>query len=407
MKEQALFINFHPYPYFTRHGRSLLPTAEADIRLITRNRAFGGVQGVDAKDFTQVTVVDARYEAQWRAACDWTLDTQPVTRVMAVHERAVLFAAELRSRYGLPGTDFETAERFRDKVLMKQAVAAAQAAPVPDFSPLDRLDDLDDLDWTTGRWVIKSRWGLGASEVHVVDSLDAARQVCRTLDLSGSQYEIERFVEGDIYHCDAIVQDGAVRFANVGRYTADPAGYGPGTSFGTVTVLGGTLYDRIQALSAQVLRALGLQEGVTHLELFHTPDDELVFCEVAARPPGGIIPPVIEWQFGINMVEVSLRQQAGLPTHVPSTQTATAQADGVCGFVAFYPETGVRRGLAPELHTALGVVEHLHSGTDGDGRGGVRHSTDFLDSYVVRAPDEPTLLRRLQDIEVEYGTSAR
>lgn len=407
MKEQALFINFHPYPFFERHGRSLLPTAEADIHLITRNRAFGGVQGVDPKDFAQVTVVDARYEAQWRAACDWTLDTNPVTRVMAIHERAVLFAAELRSRYRLPGMDFETAERFRDKVVMKQAVAAAQAAPVPDFAPLDSPDNLEALDWTAGRWVIKSRWGLGASEVHVVDSLDAASRVCRTLDLSGSQYEIERFVEGNIYHCDAIVQDGAVRFANVGEYTANPAAYGPGTSFGTVTILGGALYDRIQALSARVLSALGLQEGVTHLELFHTPDDELIFCEVAARPPGGIIPPVIEWQFGINMVEVSLRQQAGLATDVPSTTTATAEADGVCGFVAFYPEAGVERGISPELHKALGVVEHLHSGSDGDGKGGVRHSTDFLDSYVVRAPDETTLRRRLQDIEAEYGKSAR
>ncbi|MFF6780671.1 ATP-grasp domain-containing protein [Streptomyces sp. NPDC012510] len=405
MKEQALFINFHPYGFFTRRGRSVLPTEEVGIHLVTRNRAFGGVTGVEPKDFSRVTVVDARYEDQWRAACDWALDTYPISRVMAIHERAVLFAAELRSRYGLDGIDVETANRFRDKVAMKRAVVAAGAAQVPDFAPLDSLEDLVAIDWTVGKWVVKSRWGLGASEVHVVDSWEAARQVCLKLDLGGSQYEIERFVEGEIYHCDAIVQDGEVSFVNVGRYTANPAAYGPGTTFGTVTILEGDLYRRILGLNARVLSALGLQEGVTHLELFHTPDDELVFCEVAGRPPGGIIPPVIEWQFGVSMVEASLRQQAGLAPVLPTPRAGNGA--GVCGFVAFYPGDGPERGIPPELQTALGVLEHLHNGSAGDGHGGVRHSTDFLDSYVVRAPDESTLRRRLQDIRFEYDKGTR
>ncbi|MEU3660330.1 ATP-grasp domain-containing protein [Streptomyces sp. NPDC032940] len=405
MKEQALFINFHPYTAFHRHGRSVLPTAEVDIHLVTRNRAFGGVQGVEPKDFARVTVVDARYEEQWRAACAWALDTRPITRVMAVHERAVLFAAELRTRYGLDGIDFETANRFRDKVAMKRAVLAADAARVPDFAPLDGPEDLAALDQSPGKWVIKSRWGLGASEVHVVDSLDAARRVCDRMDLGASQYEIERFVEGDIYHCDAVVQDGEVVFVNVGEYTHNPADYAPGTPFGTVTVLDGDLYRRILALNVRVLRALGLKDGVTHLELFHTPDDDLVFCEVAGRPPGGIIPPVIEAQFGINMVEASLRQQAGLAPDLPASRPD--HPDGVCGFVAFYPKSGPTPGISAALRKELGVVEHLHNGAAGDGRGGVRHSTDFLDSYVVRAPDETTLRRRLHDIEHEYGKSAR
>lgn len=411
VRERALFVNFNPYSIFIRNGRSLLPTAEVDIHLITRNRAWGGVQGVDPKDFAAVTVVDARYESQWRAACAWILDTAPFTRVMAVHERAVLYAGELRSTYGLAGTDFATAERFRDKVVMKRAVAAADAAPVPEFAPLDAPGDLDALDWRAGRWVIKSRWGLGASDVHVVDSLDAARRVCADLDLSDSQYEVERFVEGEIYHCDAVVQDGAVRFANVARYIANPAGFEPGSAFGSVTVLGGALYDRIRALNERVLAALGIQESVTHLELFHTPDDRLVFCEVAARPPGGLVSHVVERQFGFNMLETSLRQQAGVPVRLPSQEAPAGGgghgAHGVHGWVGFYPEQGVRRGLTPELSERLGVVEHLHSDTGGDGKGGVRHSTDFADSYVVRAADEAALRRTIQDIEAEYRGSAR
>jgi biotin carboxylase len=405
VKEQALFINFHPYASFTRHGRLLLPTSEVDIHLLTRQRRWYGVQGIDPKDFKRVTVLDAQYVEQWQAAWDWALDTHPITRVIAVHEKALLFAAQLRDTHNLAGTSSDVTERFRDKVKMKQAVAAAGAAQVPRFLPVDSLDDLRTVDWTSGRWVIKSRWGLGASEVHVVDTYEDARQVCEQLNLDSGQYEIEEFITGDIYHCDAVVQDGVVQFANVGRYTANPASYRPGSSFGTATVLKGDLYERIRALSSRVLKALGLEEGVTHLELFHTPDDALVFCEVACRPPGGIIPPVIEWQFGINMVELSIRQQAGLPYDLKGANNGSPS--GACGFVAFYPEEGADRHLAPELQRAMGVVEHIHSGSAGNGNGGVRHSTDFLDSYVVRAPDEVTLRQRLEDIEYEYRNSVR
>lgn len=78
------------------------------------------------------------------------------------------------------------------------------------------------------------------------------------------------------------------------------------------------------------------------------------------------------------------------------------EGGGTSGFIAFYPGGGDARGIDADRLAALGVVEHLtHSGA-GNGRGGVRHSTDFLDSYVVRAPDDEALLHRIARIEAEY-----
>jgi hypothetical protein len=396
----ALLINHHPYAFFSRGGDYILPASDVLLHMVTRNQLYGGVAGLREHPLDHVAVCDPWDEESWLSVCEWTLRHHPISRVIAVHEDAVLPAAELRSRFGLPGMDHETAVRFRDKVRMKEAVRAAGAAPVPDFAALDSVDDLTKVDWSTGRKVVKSRWGLAAKDLYLVDTLDEARRVVAGLDLSGSHYEVEEFVRGQIYHCDSVVQDGRIRFSSIGRYLADPASYSPGGIFGTVLIEPGDLAGRMTALNARVLTALGLRDGTTHLELFHTGADELVFCEVAGRPPGGIIPPVIQWQYGFNIVEIQIRLDAGLGISLGDRAVRTAQ--GTCGFIAFYPGGGEHRGIGAERFADLGIVEHIASPSAGNGRGGVRHSTDFLDSYVVKAPDDDALIRRIARIQDEY-----
>jgi hypothetical protein len=216
--------------------------------------------------------------------------------------------------------------------------------------------------------------------------------------LSGGQFGIEEFIDGPIFHCDSVLVDGEIRFVSVGKYLANPSAYSAGGVFGTVLVDDAELLPRIHKMNEAVLNALGLKDGTAHLELFRTAADELVFCEVASRPPGGAIPQVIQWQYGFDIVEAQIRIDAGLPVSLGRT-TAT----GTCGFLSFYPGGGEARGILPHRFGALGVVEHIEHHGAGNGLGGVRHSTDFLDSYVVRAPDEDTFMDRMARIQDEYG----
>ncbi|WP_369148938.1 acetyl-CoA carboxylase biotin carboxylase subunit family protein [Streptomyces sp. R44] len=398
-KPSVLLINHHPYSFLLRDGRSRLPVDEADIHLLTRSRVHGGVTGLAGHPLPHVTVCPPLPQEQWRAVSRWILRTHPVTAVAAVHERAVLLAAELRTEFGLPGTGYETALRFRDKVLMKEAVRAAGTVEVPDFRPLGTAADLDRVDWSTGRKVIKARRELGAKDVHFAGTLEEARRITSGLDLSGDRYEIEDFVAGRIYHCDSVVRDGRVEFRSVGRYLANPAGYAPGGVLGTVLVTQGALVGRISELNATVLAALGFENGTTHLELFHTPDDRLVFCEVAARPPGALVPQVLQAQYGFDIVETHIRLDAGLGLSPGTSLPAGTENSGTHGFVSFYPGSAAARPIDSGRFDELGIVEHVHHGHAGDGRGGVRNSTDFLDSYVVKASDEETfhgLVARIQ-----------
>jgi hypothetical protein len=146
-KTTALFINNHPYAHFDRGGTHILPTSEIGIHMVARQRVHGGVSGFADHPLDHVALCDADEEDRWREICEWTLRNHPISRVIAVHERAVLLAAEMRSKFGLAGMDHETATRFRDKVRMKEAVRSAGAAAVPDFAALDSVEDLEKVDW--------------------------------------------------------------------------------------------------------------------------------------------------------------------------------------------------------------------------------------------------------------------
>ncbi|MGB3542162.1 MAG: hypothetical protein WBA11_04465, partial [Rubrivirga sp.] len=72
----------------------------------------------------------------------------------------------------------------------------------------------------------------------------------------------------------------------------------------------------IEAFSDAARRALGVTSGITHLELFLT-DSGLVFGELAARPPGGHIMPLVQHAYGVDPWESVLRVALGAPPGLP------------------------------------------------------------------------------------------
>jgi hypothetical protein len=101
-------------------------------------------------------------------------------------------------------------------------------------------------------------------------------------------YEIDEFIDGTIYNCDSFVQDGQVVWTAVCRNINPCLDFAAGRSIGVYTLpTDDPVAVRVREFSATVLAALRPPDGAVHLELFLTPSDELVFLEVAARPPGG------------------------------------------------------------------------------------------------------------------------
>ncbi|MFE7576924.1 acetyl-CoA carboxylase biotin carboxylase subunit family protein [Streptomyces sp. NPDC057521] len=395
-RKPVLVINAAKHGFMFEEGRTLLPFDSVEPYLLTH--PYGGADQLDPQQYPHVAVCNFHKNEEILAAARWMISEYGITAIVAPHEKYLVLAAQLRTEFGLPGLQYESAVLFRDKIKMKQAVQAA-GLRIPAFWSLDRVEDLDALDWSRGSKIIKSRFGVGGSDVYHVDTLEAAREAWQTAGPDAGQFEVEEFIHGTMYHVDAIVSQGEVVFTSASRYLAKPGDFTPGGIFGSVNIRSGDLFERICDFNSRAVTALGMEGGVTHLELFHTPEDELVFCEVAARPGGAGIDRAIDQCFGVNIVEAAVRLEAGLQMPIPS-HAADRVKGPVWGFIGIYPD-GPEPGPAIELEqrSSMGIAEYLPGGA----KNAPRHCSDFTHRYIVGAADETAFDERYRALAEASG----
>lgn len=387
---KVLVINSSPYGELFRNGICRLPVPPSD-RLLVSTESNGGLRGHDHADFPAVACcTDINDEELVRKAVYELAATTRPDRIVTISEQLILVAAQLREELGLEGQDLSSALRFRDKVVMKNALRDAGCPEIPRFITADR--ELPELPWQAERYVVKSRLGFGSRAVQVVSDLHEMNLARRELDAIQPGIEVEEYVEGEMYHCDAVVYGGVPVFASVCRYLTPPGIFRSVATRGSVTLGEGTLRQRIVDYNAEVLRHLGLRDGVTHLEVFHTPDDRVVFCEIAARPGGGGICTVVRQAYGVDLITAALRTQSGFPPQAP------ARPDGrLWGLIGYYPQPGLLPAPidTDPLPEDLGI-QHYFTGCVRPGP--AQSSTDYAHKFVVSAATPEEFQRRWDDV---------
>src|SRR5215213_3504731 len=151
-----------------------------------------------------------------------------IDRVVALEEFDVVTAALMREHLCLPGLSSSRAKVFRDKLSM--AVHAERAGlNVPEFVPLINPEEVKAfMQRGPGPWIIKPRSDVSAIGIR---KLDNANDVMRAMDEMNerenlreraSYYLLARFVTGEVFHVDSVVNDGKVVFAGTNQYGRPP-----------------------------------------------------------------------------------------------------------------------------------------------------------------------------------------
>jgi biotin carboxylase len=158
-----------------------------------------------------------------------------------------------------------------------------------------------------------------------------------------SNMEVEKYMHGDFYNVDGIILDGQIRFICASRMLAGCISYQDGEEIGAY-LLSPTdpIGKRVIEYATQLLQALDTPDNTTFdVELFHTVDDEIVLCEVASRTAGVRVNQEIELGYGVNLNQLSIRKQCGLPLHWPA-DTSFKQ---YTGYVLIPPRQGTIRSV--------------------------------------------------------------
>ena len=304
-----------------------------------------------------------------------------VAQIVSICEDESLPVVAARHRLGLPGLDEARALRFRDKLLMKAAVPAHLIA-TPAGCAAEDAAAVRALRARGGRLLLKPRRGSGARGIR---NLDSALDIDRLLDRAPeyrAAFLVEAYVEGALLHLDAVVRGGRLLFSALGRYEAPPLAFGAGAWAGTRFSNADTpLHARARQILLALLQAWSVSDGVFHWEFFDTGED-LVFGEIAIRPPGGDLSRALFETFGVHLVEEHVRVQLGLDSAL--TGAAGAIAHGACLFY-LAREPGVFLDLSG-THSAGSALAHVQLRAEpGQAYGAARHSADSLLGCCLRA----------------------
>jgi biotin carboxylase len=136
---------------------------------------------------------------------------RPLGHIVAPSERSVLVGGYLRSLLGFDGIPFEVANRFTNKLAMKNALSAA-GLPHVQYAPLRHLSAMGEVAQKLG-WpvMVKPVFGAGGIDSLVVESAAGfARLMASETSRRYQDYPAillaERYTEIEAeYHCDGLV----------------------------------------------------------------------------------------------------------------------------------------------------------------------------------------------------------
>jgi ATP-grasp domain-containing protein len=272
-------------PYFcrglARHGGKvygLSDVPEAELPQLARENLSGYLRAPNLTD----------EEAVVRAVVAGVGGHQ-IERVVCLWEPGVVLAARLREALGAPGMRVAQAQTFRNKDLMKQKVTAAGIRTARHGSATTVAQVREAAREIGFPVIVKPIAGAGSMDtVRAGNEAELERALAQVR--SYDEVNVEEFIEGEEYTYDTICIDGRIVYENVCFYRPNPLVARSTEWISPQTI---ALRDLSQptvqagvALGHEVLKALEFGSGFTHMEWFHTAKGEVVFGEIAARPPG-------------------------------------------------------------------------------------------------------------------------
>lgn len=240
--------------------------------------------------------------------------------LLSYYEWNLLTAAKIRDELGIAGPSYDQILPYRDKLLMKERLVAANVR-VPKFGHYHPARYVEDARGYFER--IKAEVGLpfilkpvdsaGADGVWKITSL---AEFLALPPAFGRGYEYEEFITGTMYSVNLVTDHGKTVFGGVTEYQVNTFELLRGRINTDLNLLDSDpRVARMVRFAESALDALGRLDGGSHMEIFLTPADELVFLEVGARFKGVFGLSAMQRNYAIAFVNLSFQIETGLESH--------------------------------------------------------------------------------------------
>lgn len=273
-------------------------------------------------------------------------------RLLTNEDSAQITCAKLRELYNIPGYSMDSMLPFVNKVISKNKLD--NVVRIPKFIQFDKEAYLKDKD-TYLSSIISKIGGfpmfakpidlVSSVETHFVPDLNALYKIAKRISQHDYNFEIDEFIDGDLFHCDAMIIDGDVKFFMSGRCSFALARFFEGKPVGSIPVKEEKLFNDLKEFCITIFKKLNCPNGAYHLEAFlDRSNQELVFLEVGARTGGALISRVYDKLFKINIEEINYLIQMRLINNFD-----VAQPEVFAGFLNFPTIKGKVLSLEPPI----------------------------------------------------------
>lgn len=397
-KENVLIINrMNPHHYYNKLQKLHIDKEKYNLYIFSNKNKAAQFNPNDYKELFSFDTNDD--ERLFNLAQDLHNEIG-IQKVIALAERNLEVAAKIREMAGASGMLSDFVEKFRNKTVMKETLKHANIR-IPVYENISSLEQISNFFNKFKKVVIKPKRGMGSENTFIIEQAQDLHDAFQKVSYNLSEFEIEEFIEGEMYHVDSIVENYQVKLSSVSKYQNSTLGYKSGESFLASYMIGESeLNEDIRKFNEKIISTLELEKGVTHLEVFITPSNDIVFCEIGARAGGAGVMPCIEESYNINLFHAHIKSDLGEPLPSPKPTGLLA------GWIIFYGKEGIIKSLPEiELFNKEWIPTYRLFVKNGDTLEHPRYSTDSIASFIITATDENELTKRLDWVKDNFNVS--
>ena len=248
------------------------------------------------------------------------MDIDQLLGITTTSEFYLEIVAELANAYHLPGNSPGAVKACRNKAQTRLALEAAGVRQ-PRFAIIHSASNANSIPLSLHPpCIVKPADDTGSNEVRLCQTEDErTEQVMRILSMTtnvrgqrnAQTVLVEEFVDAPEYSVEMFTWQGETRCIGITEKSVTGFPYFVECRHIFPANLSSPVAEEIQATVRNALKVIGITHGATHTEVKLTSQGCMIL-EINARLAGGMIPIVIHYVTGTDLVELQLRATVGL-----------------------------------------------------------------------------------------------
>jgi biotin carboxylase len=292
----------------------------------------------------------------WESLLEAATKVGGVDGVVSMAEVGVRAAAHISARMGLPSISEEAAANATSKAAMRRRWKRMGKYST-DFQVVDTLDEARLAVARLRRFplIFKPDRSFGGSRgvtrAEKFEDVTSAFQSAHSGGLPNSEVVIEHCVAGSEHSAEVLIWKGKSSVLCIGQKIKSLLPYRVDVSVQYPAELTAAQEANVAEMCHQAVNALGLTQGVAHIE-FGYADEGPVLFELGARCGGGHTPQIAHHVSGVNEFVEACRMACGVP---PSQFDPTRRRGADYRFLVFPPGI-VNRVMIPDALIADATI---------------------------------------------------